>query len=294
MVAGMKKMLAWHDDAFSIFPVGEGHDIEVHEFDFRDNGGVIYDTNGVKIIHWQRSHAKDGASGYRLEWNGLTFVYTGDGRPSDLDLKYAKGADVYVTECQTELCEISSGVQGVPPFLARYTVDTHHTPAYGAGYLANQIKPRMFLTTHMPFDPYLNEETVAEVRYHYNGPYHFGAPDGVVVNVTKDMIWVREGVIPRFPNSRAPQFDFSKGQLVVPHPTTSRKEIQEPFVREHEIDPNLYYPTNYHPGLLPEWPVATDLVVPTNVLPANMLKSMGEAWRNKQENLEALKKEAGK
>jgi hypothetical protein len=71
------------------------------------------------------------------------------------------------------------------------------------------------------------------------GPYHFGAPDGVVVNVAKDRIWVREGVIPRFPNSRAPHFDFSKGQLVVPHPTTSRREIQEPFVREHEIDPNL-------------------------------------------------------
>ena len=60
--------------------------------------------------------------------------------------------------------EINSGVQGVPPFLARYTVDTHHTPAYASGYLANQIQPRMFMTTHMNFDPFLNEETVAEVR----------------------------------------------------------------------------------------------------------------------------------
>ena len=263
------------------FPVGKGHDIEVHEFDFRDNGGVIYEKNGVRIIHWQRSHAKDGASGYRLDWNGLSFVWTGDGRPSDLDIKYAKGADVYVTEAQTELCEISSGVQGVPPFLARYTVDTHHTPAYAAGYLANQIQPRMFLTTHMPFDPYLNEETVAEIRTHWKGPYHFGAPDGVVVNVTKDKVWVREGIIPKFPNSRAPQFDFSNGQLVVPHPTTSRQEIQEPFVREHEIDPNLYYPKDYHPELLPVWPVSTDLVVPIHALPPAMLKSMGDAWRKK-------------
>ncbi|MGA3318140.1 MAG: guanitoxin biosynthesis MBL fold metallo-hydrolase GntH [Candidatus Korobacteraceae bacterium] len=292
MVKGMKQMLAWHDDAFSVFPVGKGHDIEVHEFDFRDNGGVIYNKDGVRIIHWQRSHAKDGASGYRLDWHGLSFVWTGDGRPSDLDIKYAKGVDVYVTEAQTELCEISSGVQGVPPFLARYTVDTHHTPAYAAGYLANQIQPRLFMTTHMPFDPYLNEETVAEVRTHYQGPYHFGAPDGVVVNVTKDKIWVREGIIPKFPNSRAPQFDFSKGQLVVPHPTTSRQEIQEPFVREHEIDPNLYYPKDYHPGLLPVWPVSTDLVVPIQTLPPAMLNSMGEAWRQKEANLEVLKKEA--
>jgi ribonuclease Z len=288
MIDGMKKMLAWHDDAFSVFPVGKGHTIEVHEFPFRDNGGVVYNKDGVRVIHWQRSHAKDGASGYRLDWNGLSFVWTGDGRPSNLDIKYAMGADVYVTE--TELCEISSGVQGVPPFLGRYTLDTHHTPAYAAGYLANQINPRLLMTTHMPFDPYLNEETVAEVREHWKGPYHFGAPDGVVVNVTKDRIWVREGVIPDYPNSRAPQFDFSNGQLIVPHPPTSRKEIQEPFVREQEINPDLYYPKGYHPELLQEWPVTGDLVVPVNLLPPRMLETMGDEWRKKQAYLEAQKR----
>ena len=77
MVEGMKQMLAWHLDAFAVFPVGQGHDIEVTEFDFRDNGGVVYDENGVRVIHWQRSHAKDGASAYRLDWNGLSMVWTG-------------------------------------------------------------------------------------------------------------------------------------------------------------------------------------------------------------------------
>jgi ribonuclease Z len=54
-----------------------------------------------------RSHAKDGASAYRLEWNGLTVVWTGDGRPSKLDAQFAAGADVYITETQPELCAIS-------------------------------------------------------------------------------------------------------------------------------------------------------------------------------------------
>ena len=98
MVEGMKMMLGWHRDAFSVFPVGQGHDIQVNEFDFRDNGGVVYEKNGVKVIHWQRSHAKDGASAYRLDWNGMCFVWTGDGRPSKLDTEYAKGCDLYVTE----------------------------------------------------------------------------------------------------------------------------------------------------------------------------------------------------
>ncbi|GGZ91775.1 hypothetical protein GCM10007028_32760 [Algibacter mikhailovii] len=290
MVEGMKMMLGWHRDAFSVFPVGKGHDIQVNEFDFRNNGGVVYEENGVKIIHWQRSHAKDGASGYKLMWNGMSVVWTGDGRPSELDLKYAKGADLYITELQQELMEISSGVQGVPPFLGRYTVDTHHTPGYAAGYLANQIKPRMFMTTHMSFDPYLNEETVAEVRNHWKGPYHFGAPDGIVVNMTKEKVWVREGVLPDFPNNRSPQFNFDCGQLNVPLPPTSREKIQEPFVREQEIDPTKYYPEGYHPELLTEWPVKSDLVVPLEGMPETMKKSMGAQWRLKKKN-EALIKE---
>jgi len=290
MVDGMRKMLGWHIDAFSVFPVGKGWDIKVNEFDFRDNGGVVYEENGVKVTHWQRSHAKDGASGYRLDWNDMCFVWTGDGRPSELDIKYAKGCDLYVTEMQPELLEISSGVQGVPPFLGRYTVDTHHTPSYAAGYLANQIKPRMFMTTHMAFDPYQNEEAVAEVREHWKGPFHFGAPDGVVVNMTKDLVWVREGILPDFPNNRSPQFDFSNGQLVVPLPPTSREKIQEPFVREQQIDPKKYYPEGYHPVLLEEWPVKSDLVVPLDILPDNLKSGMGEEWQLKQKNLKAQSK----
>jgi hypothetical protein len=66
---------------------------------------IVYEKNNVKVIHWQRSHAKDGASAYRLDWQitreeSLCFVWTGDGRPSKLDIKYAAGCDVYVTTDQ--------------------------------------------------------------------------------------------------------------------------------------------------------------------------------------------------
>jgi hypothetical protein len=77
MVDGMKQMFTWHRDAISVFPVGQGRDVEVNEFDFRDNGGICYEENGVVVKHWQRSHAKDGASAYRLEWNGMSVVWTG-------------------------------------------------------------------------------------------------------------------------------------------------------------------------------------------------------------------------
>jgi hypothetical protein len=176
---------------------------------------------------------------------------------------------------------ISSGVAGVPPFLGRYTIDTHHTPGYAAGYLASKIEPSLFMTTHMTFDPYLNEETVAEVRHHWDGPYHFGAPDGVVVNVTENKIWVREGILPDYPNNRSPQFDFDQGQLVIPHPTTRREEIQDQGIRDSEIPPSEYYPQDYHPDLLTQWPVDGDLMVPVDAAP-ELSQGMGENWRQRK------------
>ena len=111
------------------------------------------------------------------------------------------------------------------------------------------------------------------------------------MNVTKDQIWVREGVLPDFPNSKAPQFDFGNGQLVVPHPPTSREEIQNQQIRDQELDPDLYYPKGYKPELLEDWPVEGDLVVPVEQMPENLRKSMGDRWRTKVKNTEALKEQ---
>ncbi len=110
--------------------------------------------------------------------------------------------------------------------------------------------------------------------------------------MTKDLIWVREGILPDFPNSRAPQFNFTNRQLIVPHPPSDRKKIQEPFVREQQIDPKEYYPAAYLPHLLEEWPVEGDLVIPLESLPANLKESMGGAWRLKQKNQKILEKES--
>ena len=106
-----------------------------------------------------------------------------------------------------------------------------------------------------------------------------------------ERIGVREGILPDYPNSRAPQFDFTNGQLLVPHPTTRREDIQEPFVREQQIDPEKYYPAGYHPHLLEEWPVDSDLVVPVETLPESLKSSMGAAWRQKQKNQKILEEQ---
>ena len=131
--------------------------------------GICYEKNGVTIRHWPRSHAKDGASAYRLDWNGLSFVWTGDGRPDELTAKYAKGADVFVTECQTDTGQYLSTKYGIPQWLYNYTIDIHHTPHYAVGYLMKEIQPRIGMVTHLEYEEELMNEIYAGVRHHWDG-----------------------------------------------------------------------------------------------------------------------------
>src|SRR5262249_41755851 len=153
------------------------------------------------------SHVSDGASAYRLDWNGMCVAYTGDGRPNSLTIKYAKGCDLLITEIQPELISVTSQVMGTMPLIGRATMDMAHNPAYAAGYFSNQVKRRLAMGTHVSFDPYAIPEIIAEVREHWKGPFHLGATDMIVVNLTKDRIWVREGIVPQYPNMAPPQFN---------------------------------------------------------------------------------------
>jgi hypothetical protein len=69
---------------------------------------------------------------------------------------------------------------------------------------------------------------------------------------------------------------------VVPHPPNNINDIQEPFIREQEVAPEDYYPEGYHPKLLREWPVDSDVVIPMDLMPPQMLAGMGAAWRQQQ------------
>ncbi|WP_205727992.1 guanitoxin biosynthesis MBL fold metallo-hydrolase GntH [Flammeovirga pectinis] len=272
MIEGMKSMTEWHRDAFDVFPIGRGWEIEVNEFDFTDDGGVIYDVDGIQVTHWQQSHCKDGASAYRVEWNGMSIVFSGDGRPNKLTAKYGANADVLITEMQVEVVNITSQVYGVPPVLTRYTIDTHHNPAYAAGKLYNDAQPRLAMATHTTDDLYANNEMVAEVREHWDGPFHFGF-DGVVVNVSKEKIWVRDGILPDYPNATPPQqgtMVADNGGLIIPEPRKKREDMQNQYIRDMQYDESEYYPEGYQPELMEAWPSDKPIFVPVDKIPSSM------------------------
>ncbi len=252
MVDGMKQMLKWHLEAFDVFPIGDGYDVQVNEFDWKDENGICYDEDGVVIRHWRRSHAKDGATGYRLDWNGLSFVWTGDGRPDELTVKYSKGVDVFVTELELDTGKLIEMKYGLPDWLYNYTIDTHHTPHYATGYMINEIQPRAGMVTHFPYEEDLVAEAIAGIRAHWKGLFLWGAPDGVVINVTKDAIWSRKAAIPESTGQNPPPFNLLVGdgplpkEFEVPQPRSSRAEQQEQYTRDNEIDPKKYIPEDVY------------------------------------------------
>ena len=269
MYEHMKKMLKWHLEKFDNCPAGDGYEVEVNEFDYRKENEICYDKDGVTVRHWPRSHGKDGASAYRLDWNGLSFVWTGDGRPDELTAKYAKGVDVFVTESQTDVGGLMSLKMGLPVEFFNFVIDTHHTPHYAAGYLMQQVNPRIGMITHVFNEPGLSNEVSAGIRAHWNGLFVVGAPDVKVVNVTKDAIWVRDASLVGLGNARTPQpadilelaVDTNRGmgQVVLPKPKMTREEQQEAFVRQLEIDPTKYYPPDVNRPLVLEMPSNLDL-----------------------------------
>jgi len=61
--------------------------------------GVVYENNGVKITAFDVDHGPvKPALGYRVDYGGRSVVLSGDTRPSENLIRFAKGADLLVHE----------------------------------------------------------------------------------------------------------------------------------------------------------------------------------------------------
>ena len=262
MMEGLMQMTNWHQDAFHAFPIGEGYSPDIHELPYMKEGGIAYEKNGVKIIHWPTSHTKDGAISYRLDWNGRSICYTGDNRPNSLTIKYCKGVDMLISEVQTATVSLSSQALGIPPALAAYTIDNAHTPAYGLGYICEKTQPKVCVGTHYSYDDVFNNETVAEVRHHYKGAFAFGAPDLVTFNLHGEgKVWWREGVAAE--SSQTPRPVMKDAMITMPAPKyNSSYDIINEKIEANEIPPELWYPKGHMPVLIKEWPLTEAVTIP--------------------------------
>ena len=118
--------------------------------------GVVYDEGGVKVTAFAVDHRPVRyAFGYRFEANGKTIVVSGDTRPTDNLVKYAKDADVLVMEAY--LPEHFDKVD-TPEVAAR--LKSYHTSAEEAGAIAARAGVKTLVLTHLI--PANAEETFRE------------------------------------------------------------------------------------------------------------------------------------
>ena len=189
----MQEMYTWDVGTRAGYIDFRGGQLEVNEFPYETDNGVIFEENGVVIRSFPAIHAIDGAVSFILEWNGMKFVYGGDTAPNKWYTEYAKGADVAIHECFLAPSLLVSK-QGFTPIEALNVGTVAHTSPQQFGKVMSIVKPRLAIGYHFQND--FDTEPVARegVREIYDGPLAL-AQDYMVFNVTKDDIRVRMSAI---------------------------------------------------------------------------------------------------
>jgi ribonuclease Z len=192
------QLTRWHRESFSFLSTGvkgggDGYDIVPHELPYM-RSGVAYEGHGVVITHFPAIHARDGSISYKLEWNGMSMVFSGDTKPNDYMLRHGKGVDVLVHEMVVPATVWATKNSGLNPGdtgyaaavkIAKEIQRSSHTPELALGYILEQTQPRLGIGTHFQ----ANDDTIGhatqQVRRWYAGPFAI-AVDGFVVTVSKD------------------------------------------------------------------------------------------------------------
>jgi ribonuclease Z len=165
------------------------HEIDISKFSPENPRQLIYDKNGVKIYAFPVIHALAGSMGFRLEWNGLTFVYTADSQPSTFEAEQGKGADVFLHEIFPSAEEFAN-YNHMPIQDAEGVMEEHTTPAE-LGRVFSIAKPRLGVGMHFTLDDDLIDPLFQRWRTTYDDPVLL-IQDLTTINITPDYIVVRQ------------------------------------------------------------------------------------------------------
>jgi ribonuclease Z len=184
----------WHiQNKQAILPSGGmtivPHEVDISKFSPEHPRELAYEENGVKIWAFPVIHALAGSMGYRLEWNGLTFVYTADSQPGTFEAEQGKGADVFVHEIFPSAEEFAF-YNHMPIQAAEGVMEEHTTPAE-LGRVYSIAKPRLGVGSHFTLDEDLIDPLFQRWGTTYSDPVLL-MQDLTTINVTSDYIIVRQ------------------------------------------------------------------------------------------------------
>jgi ribonuclease Z len=169
-----------------------GMAIEAREFDY-SKVQVVYERNGVKVTSFPAIHAIDGPVSYRLDWNGLSFVFSGDTIPNKWLIEQARGVDLLIHESFPSP-EVYSAKSGYPLRVARNIAAGVHTTPAGLGKILAMTRPRMAGVYHLLNNFDVVQATLEEIRRSYDGALVI-TEDLMVFNVDRERITVREALV---------------------------------------------------------------------------------------------------
>lgn len=170
-----------------------GGEIDVHEFDYRESQ-TVYERNGVKIRSFPAIHVLDGAVSYRLDWNGLSFVFSGDTIPNKWMVETARGVDLLVHEVYMTIDQLMTRFGWDRNMATNISRVVHTTPA-AAGKIYSMLSPRMAVGFHFYNDLDAVLEIEKGIRETYEGDLAL-AEDMMVFDVTAESIRVRKAITP--------------------------------------------------------------------------------------------------
>lgn len=127
--------------------------------------GLIYQDELVKVHAFNVSHGSwKHAFGYRFETPDKVIVVSGDATYSQSLVENAKNCDILVHEIFSQ-----SGLDKREERWKRYH-STFHTSPSQLAEIANQVKPKLLVLTHLLFFGESKETLLEEVKKKYKGP----------------------------------------------------------------------------------------------------------------------------
>lgn len=175
-------------------PPNDGYALVPIELDWTKTGtqtddNVAYrnDRTGVKITHFPVIHTRKGSLGYKLDWNGMSMIYTSDTKPEYTSVNLASqgnGVDVFIHEMILPANVLAMKLFGitdpsqVPAQVWQTALDSvttvqnsSHTPQGAYGYILSLIdpKPRLAVATHFTTADDTVETAIGSVREHVPG-----------------------------------------------------------------------------------------------------------------------------
>ena len=190
----IRKAAEWHvQSKRNLLPTGgttiETYEIDMSKFSPQNPRQLVYDKNDVKIYAFPVVHCIDGSLGYRLEWKGLSFVYTADSEASTFEAEQAKGADVFIHEVFPSPEDFAAHTK-MPLEHAENALGEHTLPNE-LGLIFSIAKPGIGVGSHYTLGDALIDNFFESIAKTYNGPVLL-AHDLTVFNVTPEQIVIRQ------------------------------------------------------------------------------------------------------